>query len=190
MLLQDVDSLQREQWIELMRTASVGRLIFTEHALPAVHLVDFRWWRGDVVIRITDASVLSVVSRNQVVAFEADTLGADLDRGWSVTVVGHCAVITEVPDLIELCGMFSRPSSGSRCDYFVRIRSEMVSGRRIARKLGDDQIDDARCRGRDLRSQARAVSCVADVDREQHQSVWNQVQSPTKREGLRHTKSM
>lgn len=190
MLVQDVNSLQREQWIELMRTLSVGRLIFTEHALPAVQLVDFRWWRGDVVIRMTDASALSVVSRNHVVAFEADAFDADLGRGWSVTVVGHCTVITEVPDLIELCAMFSRPWEGSRCDYFVRIRSEMVSGRRIARELGDDQIDETRCRGRDLRSQARAVSCVADVDGEQHQSVWNQVQSPTKREGLRQTKSM
>lgn len=147
MLLQDLNSLQREQWIELMRTVSVGRLIYTEHALPAVQLVDFRWWRGDVVIRITDASALSAVSRNHVVAFEADTFDADLECGWSVTVVGHFTVITDATDLIELCGMFSRPSAGGRCDYFVRIRTERVSGRRIARELGDDQIDEARCGG-------------------------------------------
>ncbi len=130
MLLQELNPSQREQWIELMRTASVGRLIFTAQALPAVQLVDFRWWRGDVVIRITDAAVLSAVSRNQVVAFEADDSDADLDRGWSVTVVGHLTVITEVPDLIELSGMFSRPAAGGRRDYFVRIRTEKVSGRR------------------------------------------------------------
>lgn len=131
MPLQELNPLQREQSIELMQTASVGRLIFTEQALPAVQLVDFRWWRGDVVIRITDAALLSAVSRNHVVAFEADELGADLDHGWSVTVVGHCRVITEVPDLMALAAMFPRPSTGGRHDYFVRVRAEKVSGRRF-----------------------------------------------------------
>lgn len=131
MLLQELNTLQREQSIELMQTASVGRLIFTEQALPAVQLVDFRWWRGDVVIRVTDAAVLSAVSRNHVVAFEADELDTDLENGWSVTVVGHSTVITEVTDLIELAGMFPRPSVGGRHDYFVRVRAEKVSGRRF-----------------------------------------------------------
>lgn len=131
MLLQGLNSLQREPSIELMQTASVGRLIFTEQALPAVQLVDFRWWRGDAVIRITEAAVLSAVLRNHVVAFEADELGTDLDHRWSVTVVGHCTVITEVTDLIELAAMFPRPSVGGRHDYFVRVRAEKVSGRRF-----------------------------------------------------------
>lgn len=56
MLLQGLNSLQREPSIELMQTASVGRLIFTEQALPVVQLVDFRWWSGDAVIRITEVT--------------------------------------------------------------------------------------------------------------------------------------
>jgi len=126
-----LDPSQREQWIDLIRMTSVGRLIFTELALPAVQLVEYCCWRGDVVVRITDASVLAAVSRNQVLAFEADEFDADLERGWSVTVVGHSALVTKVPELIELSGMFSRPSVGGRCDYFVRIRSERVCGSRF-----------------------------------------------------------
>ncbi|UMB70891.1 pyridoxamine 5'-phosphate oxidase family protein [Mycobacterium paraterrae] len=122
---------QREQWIELIRKASVGRLIFTELALPAVQLVEFCCWRDDVVVRVTDAPVLAAVSRNQVLAFEADEFDADLESGWSVTVVGHSAPVTKVPELIELSGMFSRPSAGGRWDYFVRIRCERVCGRRF-----------------------------------------------------------
>jgi nitroimidazol reductase NimA-like FMN-containing flavoprotein (pyridoxamine 5'-phosphate oxidase superfamily) len=130
--LQDLEVLEREQCLELLRKAPVGRLIFTEHALPAVQPVDFRWWRGDVVIRIAEPAVLAAASGNRVVAFETDELDADLHCGWSVTVVGHAQVITEVPDLIELSGVFSRPRIGGRRDYFVRIRTEKVTGRRLS----------------------------------------------------------
>ena len=129
--LQDLEVLDREQSVDLLQQVPVGRLIFTEQALPAVRPVEFRWWRGDVVIRIADPAILSAASRNRIVAFETDELDADLHRGWSVTVVGHAQVITEVPDLIELSGLFSRPWIGGRRDFFVQIRTEKVTGRRL-----------------------------------------------------------
>jgi len=176
--LQELDLRYREEWMKLVRTASVGRLIFTEQALPAVHLVDFRWWRGDVVIRITDPAVLAAASRNRIVAFETDELDADLQCGWSVTVVGHAQVITEVPDLMELSTIFPRPAIGGRCDYFVRIKTEKVTGRQLGRNhradssfsatdFSDDQFDETRYRGRHRRGQADTVAGVGDVDGEQ-----------------------
>ena len=134
--LQDVEVLDRAQCLELLRAASVGRLVFTERALPAVRPVEFRWWRGDVVIRITDPAMLAA-SDNRVVAFETDELDADLHRGWSVTVVGHAQLITDVPDLVELSGIFTRPQIGGRCDYFVRVRTEKVTGRRLSPEFSD-----------------------------------------------------
>jgi Pyridoxamine 5'-phosphate oxidase len=134
--LQDVEVLDREQCLELLRAASVGRLVFTERALPAVRPVEFRWWRGDVVIRIADPAMLAA-SDNHVVAFETDELDVDLHCGWSVTVVGHAQLITDVPDLVELSGIFSRPWGGGRCDYFVRVRTEKVTGRRLSPEFSD-----------------------------------------------------
>jgi nitroimidazol reductase NimA-like FMN-containing flavoprotein (pyridoxamine 5'-phosphate oxidase superfamily) len=135
--LQDVELLDREECLELVRTVPMGRLVFTEHALPAVQPVDFRWWRGDVVIRIADPAMLAAASDNRVVAFETDELDAELHRGWSVTVVGRAQLITEVPDLIELSGIFSRPWIGGRRDYFVKIRTEKVTGRRLWPEFSD-----------------------------------------------------
>jgi Pyridoxamine 5'-phosphate oxidase len=134
---QDVEVLDREESVDLLQQVPVGRLIFTEQALPAVRPVEFRWWRGDVVIRITDSAILSAASRNRIVAFETDEFAADLHRGWSVTVVGHAQVITEVPDLVELSGLFSRPWVGGRRDFFVRIRTEKVTGHRLWQDAGD-----------------------------------------------------
>jgi nitroimidazol reductase NimA-like FMN-containing flavoprotein (pyridoxamine 5'-phosphate oxidase superfamily) len=128
---QDLEVLDRRHCLELLRTASVGRLVFTEHALPAIQPVDFRWWRGDVIIRIFDPAMLAAASGNRIVAFETDELDPEMRSRWSVTVVGHAEVITAVPDLVELSGIFSRPSAGGRRDYFVRIRTEKVTGRRL-----------------------------------------------------------
>jgi nitroimidazol reductase NimA-like FMN-containing flavoprotein (pyridoxamine 5'-phosphate oxidase superfamily) len=140
--LRELELLDRSQCLALLDKASVGRLVFTEHALPAVQPVDFRQWRGDVVIRIADPTVLAAASGNRIVAFETDELDADLQGGWSVTVVGHAQAITEVPDLIELSGIFSRPCSGSRRDYFVRIRTEKVTGRRLCPEVDDRIVTD------------------------------------------------
>jgi nitroimidazol reductase NimA-like FMN-containing flavoprotein (pyridoxamine 5'-phosphate oxidase superfamily) len=129
--LQDFEVLDPEQCLELLRKVSVGRLVFTLRALPAVQPVGFRCWRGDVVIRIDDSVILAAASGNRVVAFETDELDADQCHGWSVTVVGHAQVITEVPDLIELSKIFSRPWIGGWRDYFVRIQTEKVTGRRL-----------------------------------------------------------
>lgn len=137
--LQDLDVLDREQSLELLQQAPVGRLIFTEHALPAVRPVEFRWWRGDVVIRIDDPVTLNAASGNRIVAFETDEMDADLHRGWSVTVIGHANVITEVPDLVELSGLFSRPWIGGRRDYFLQIRTEKVTGCRLWPDANDRQ---------------------------------------------------
>lgn len=40
--LQDLEVLDREQSVDLLRRVPVGRLIFIEHALPAVRPVEFR----------------------------------------------------------------------------------------------------------------------------------------------------
>jgi nitroimidazol reductase NimA-like FMN-containing flavoprotein (pyridoxamine 5'-phosphate oxidase superfamily) len=138
-LLQDVEALDRKQCLELVRTVTMGRLVFTEHALPAVQPADFRWWRGNVVIRLADPATLAAASGNRVVAFETDELDADLRCGWTVTVVGRAQMITEVPDLIELAGIFSRPWVGGRHDYFVRIGTEKVTGRRLRPEIDDRQ---------------------------------------------------
>ncbi|MGH3584265.1 MAG: pyridoxamine 5'-phosphate oxidase family protein, partial [Mycobacterium sp.] len=48
----ELDVLNRRQCLDRLQTTRVGRLIFTEGALPAVQPVNFRLWRDDVVIRV------------------------------------------------------------------------------------------------------------------------------------------
>ena len=136
---QTLEILDRKRSLELLQTVQVGRLVFTEHALPAVQPVNFRLWRDDVVIRVAGGWKLAAAARNVVVAFEADELDPELRAGWSVTVVGHAQLITDVDDLVQVSGVFLQPWVDGRRDYFVRIGTEKVTGRRLLTALDDRQ---------------------------------------------------
>ena len=128
---QELEALNRRQCLDLLQGVRVGRLVFTEDALPAVQPVNFRLWRDDVVIRVAGGAKLVAAAQNLVVAFEADELDPDLRTGWSVTVVGHAQQITDVDELVEVSGTFVQPWVDGRRDHFVRIRTEKMTGRRF-----------------------------------------------------------
>ena len=128
---QELDVLNRRQCLDLLQDVRVGRLVFTEDALPAVQPVNFRLWRDDVVIRVAGGAKLAAATDKRVVAFEADELDPDLRTGWSVTVLGHAQELTEVDELVEVAGTFVEPWAEGRRDHFVRIRSEKITGRQF-----------------------------------------------------------
>ncbi|WP_037310114.1 pyridoxamine 5'-phosphate oxidase family protein [Amycolatopsis orientalis] len=126
-----LESLDRGECLELLRTVRVGRLVFTEDLLPAVQPVNFRIHRGQVVIRVAGGAKLTAATTGAVVAFQADELDPDLRAGWSVTVVGHASLVTDIGELVELAGTFLQPWVDGRRDRFVRIGTEKVTGRRL-----------------------------------------------------------
>jgi nitroimidazol reductase NimA-like FMN-containing flavoprotein (pyridoxamine 5'-phosphate oxidase superfamily) len=128
---QELEVLNRRQCLDLLQGVRVGRLVFTEDALPAVQPVNFRLWRNDLAIRVAGGAKLAAAAHGVVVAFEADELDPDLRTGWSVTVVGHAQPITDVNELVELSGTFLQPWVDGRRDHFVRIRTEKMTGRRF-----------------------------------------------------------
>lgn len=128
--------LDRDECLRLLRTVRVGRLVFTEDGLPAVQPVNFRTHLGHVVIRVAGGAKLDAATGNAVVAFEADELDHDLRSGWSVTVVGHAELITDIDELVAVSGIWLRPWVDGKRERFVRIRAEKVTGRRLGAPVG------------------------------------------------------
>jgi hypothetical protein len=144
---QELEVLGRQQCLALLETVQVGRLVFTEDALPAVQPVNFRLHGDDVVIRVAGGAKLTAADRNFVVAFEADELDPDLRTGWSVTVVGHAQRITDVDELVAVSGTFVQPWVDGRRDQFVRIRTERVTGRRLREPGSSHTVGSETTRG-------------------------------------------
>lgn len=128
-----LEVLDRVQCLDLLDTARVGRLCFTDRGVPAVQPVNYRLFRGDPVIRVAGGAKLAAAVTRAVVAFEVDDLDHELRSGWNVTVVGPAGRITDVDELVAVSGIWLRSWAPGRLDAFVRIRTDRVSGRRLHR---------------------------------------------------------
>ena len=86
--------LDRTESFRLLAGVPVGRLIFTSNALPAVRPMNFTLVDGLIVLRTAAAAVARKV-HDMIVAFQADHLDPATCSGWSVTVTGRAALVTD-----------------------------------------------------------------------------------------------
>lgn len=117
----------------LLDSVSVGRIVFTARALPAIrpvcHLVD-----GEhIIIRTDRGAAITSELRAQagtVVAYEADSIDMTDHLGWSVIVVGVARRVTD-PGLAAHYRRSLRPWVGGAKDQVIAIHAEVVTGFRL-----------------------------------------------------------
>jgi hypothetical protein len=117
--------------MRLLAGVSIGRVVFTARALPAVrpvcHVVD-----GDYIIIRTDrnASITSELraEAGTVVAYEADAIDMAEHLGWSVVVVAHRVID---PDEAAVYRRALRPWVRGAKDQVIAIHADMVTGFRL-----------------------------------------------------------
>lgn len=124
--------LDRSEALALLASVSLGRLVFTQQALPAVRPVNHVLDGEDIVIRLSDGSTLASMSappdgRETVVAYEADVIDADRHLGWSVVVTGYAHLVDDPADL-ERYERLLRPWVARSMTGALRIRPELVTG--------------------------------------------------------------
>ncbi|MEW9531624.1 pyridoxamine 5'-phosphate oxidase family protein [Microbispora sp. NPDC049125] len=126
-----LEILTGQECLDLLASTPLGRIVFTDRALPAVQPVNFCLSRGDVVIRTGIGSKLAAAARDAVVAFEADEFDASLQTGWSVTAVGHARAVSEPAEIARLSCLPLVPWAPGSHDHFIVMTPEQISGRRI-----------------------------------------------------------
>jgi uncharacterized protein len=128
-----LDILNRSECLRLLESAPVGRIAYTERALPAVMPVNFLLDRAEssVVVRTGEGSKLSAAARNAVVAFEADEFDQETRSGWSVLVVGRSTVVDEPTEVARLTDLHLDPWANSNRDHYIRIAIDQITGRRL-----------------------------------------------------------
>jgi hypothetical protein len=118
--------LDRQQCLALLRTASLGRVIYTHRAMPAVRPVRFAVVDDAVVFGVPPGSPLYAGARDAVVAFEVDEFAADSGAGWYVSLLGR-ATESGAVDLACPC-----PAPAGTGQRFLRVPAETISGHHIA----------------------------------------------------------
>jgi nitroimidazol reductase NimA-like FMN-containing flavoprotein (pyridoxamine 5'-phosphate oxidase superfamily) len=124
--------LGRQECLRLLAKVPVGRIVHTRRALPAVLPVNFCLDGNEAVVLCTSAtSELARAVDGTVVAFEVDEVDAASHSGWSVVVTGPATVVTDSVEHERLVRSGPRAWVPSPRQIFVRIESELVTGREL-----------------------------------------------------------
>ncbi|MFD5650543.1 pyridoxamine 5'-phosphate oxidase family protein [Streptomyces sp. NPDC127039] len=125
-------ALDRQESLHLLAKVPVGRVVYTRQALPAVLPINFCLdTDASVLLRTSPDSDLVRAIDGVVVAFEADEFDAATQSGWSVVVTGRAAVVTDPAEHGRLLQAGPTSWMTLREAVFVRIESEMVTGREL-----------------------------------------------------------
>ena len=114
--------------VALLATVGIGRVVFTNRAMPAVRPVRFAVRDDAVWFRMAAGDMWFARALDTVVAFAVDDVAAGLGGGWFVTVVGRAC---EVMDRSVIGGLAGLLPADRTDDRYVRILLESVSGHRI-----------------------------------------------------------
>ena len=120
--------------LRLLGEVSIGRIVYTDQALPAVLPVNFSLDQDFSVVLCTSAA--SRVARavgQAVVAFEVDRFDEAAGTGWSVVVMGPAVLVTDPGECERLLRTGPRAWVPVPDGVFIRIRPELVTGRVVDR---------------------------------------------------------
>jgi nitroimidazol reductase NimA-like FMN-containing flavoprotein (pyridoxamine 5'-phosphate oxidase superfamily) len=127
-----LEVLDRAECLRLLGGGAVGRIVGTSRALPVVFPVDYALDGDSIVVQTGRGTTLDVATTGAVVAFEVDNLHERGHSGWTVTVTGVAEEVRDDGEVERVRRLLHR-SPDPLEQRFVRISSELVSGRRTHR---------------------------------------------------------
>ncbi len=130
-----LEVLSRAQCLRLLRRRTIGRVVLTVEGLPAAFPVNYALLDDDVVFRSAAGAKLSAAFDGALVGFEVDRVDPVLHGGWSVLVRGRASIVSDPEELAKAGRLALRLTAPGDRPFYVRIRSETVTGRRFRSPL-------------------------------------------------------
>jgi pyridoxamine 5'-phosphate oxidase-like protein len=122
--------MTRHQALDKLASVPFGRVVFTEHALPALRQVNHLIDHGRIIIRSHPDSAITNRAdhgRGSVVLYEADDIDPLTRTGWSVTVTGLARRI-EDPVQVAHYKELLHPWAAGNMSVVISIDTEIVNG--------------------------------------------------------------
>ena len=127
-----LEELERDECLALLAAKTVGRVVFTDRALPAIQPVNYLLDGEEIVFRTGPGDKLAAATRNAVVAFEIDDVDEQHHSGWSVVGIGQAHEVTDVERLVRLAAPTNRPWVAGHSGHTIAIPLDQLTGRRLA----------------------------------------------------------
>jgi nitroimidazol reductase NimA-like FMN-containing flavoprotein (pyridoxamine 5'-phosphate oxidase superfamily) len=137
-----LSELSGEECVRLLASTEVGRVAVNlpgGHA-PLIRPVNYVFHERAVVFRSARGSKFTFLTLTNRASFEIDGIDSSDQTGWSVIVVGLAEEVTNAAEVANLERSRLQPWAPGDKPHWIRIRPEVVSGRRIGRQaaLGHD----------------------------------------------------
>jgi nitroimidazol reductase NimA-like FMN-containing flavoprotein (pyridoxamine 5'-phosphate oxidase superfamily) len=126
-----VELTTAESW-RLLASVQLGRIVFTQHAMPAIRPVNHIVDDETVVIRShLGAAIVARAEGGAVVCYEADDIDPVRHTGWSVIVTGMARLVGD-PSAVTRYKQLLEPWTDSQMDYVIAIKPQFITGLRLA----------------------------------------------------------
>jgi len=126
-----LDVLSDAESFELLSTMPIGRVAYSDKALPVIVPVTFAFDGTDIVVRTQRRSRLATQASQNIVAFEVDDIDLTTRTGWSVVIVGRFQLVEDPEEIRRLDSLELHSWAPAAHDKYLKLRPEMISGRRI-----------------------------------------------------------
>ena len=123
--------LDQAECLRLLTRSMIGRVVFTDSALPAAQPVTYLLDEEEVVFRTGGGSKLAAATRNAVVAFQVDEIDPSTRTGWTVLGVGEAYEVIVPERLADLAGRMPTPWAPDRTAHTIAIPLQRLTGRRL-----------------------------------------------------------
>ena len=127
-----IEVLTREECLDALGSRRIGRVAVTDRAMPVILPVNYALLDGDVVFATETGTKLDAAVVRSIVAFEVDQVDEQERTGWSVCVTGVAEEVVQDDQVERARGLDLQPMVPLPRKRYVRIRSDLISGRRIS----------------------------------------------------------
>ncbi|QJY50946.1 pyridoxamine 5'-phosphate oxidase family protein [Pseudonocardia broussonetiae] len=126
-------TLDRHSCLRRLRGGIVGRVVFTDGALPAAQPVNYVLDGEEVLFRTASAGKVAAATRGAVVAFQVDDIDPAARTGWSVLGVGEAYEVVDPQRLAQVSGLGLDTWAPLASNHVVCVPLQVLTGRELVR---------------------------------------------------------
>jgi len=124
--------LPADECRRLLASAHIGRVVFTNSALPTALPVNYAMVGSDIIFRSGPGLKLSAALAGTVVAFEVDDFNDDLRVGWRVVVTSFASVVVDPAEVARLDSLGIPIWINAADAQYIRLTTDgQITGRRL-----------------------------------------------------------
>ncbi|HLU58628.1 MAG TPA: pyridoxamine 5'-phosphate oxidase family protein [Pseudonocardia sp.] len=123
--------LDEAECLRLLATSEIGRVVFTDAAMPAAQPVTYLLDGEEIIFRTAGGSKLAAATRGAVVAFQVDQIDPATRTGWTVLGVGEAYEVVVPERLAELAARLPEPWAPGRTGHTVAVPLQRLTGRKL-----------------------------------------------------------